>query len=187
MHNPRLAARYAKAIVDLSIEKGQLETVYADMQWLQGVCKSNRDFVNLLRSPIVKSDIKKKIFGTVSAGRIGELTKGFVDLLITKHRENKLPEIITAFIEVYKEYNNIHDVTLTTATPVDDNIRNAILDQIRKTTGFEKIELEEKVNPALIGGLVLRMGDQLIDASIAYDLKTIARQFENNDFLYRIR
>lgn len=187
MHNPRLASRYAKAIVDLSIEKGQLENVYADMRWLQGVCKSNHDFVNLLRSPIVKSDIKKRIVGAVSEGKISELTKAFVNLLIGKHRESKLPEIITAFIEAYKEHKNIHDVTLTTATPVDDGIRNSILEQIRKTTGFEKIELEEKVNPALIGGFVLRMGDQLIDASIAYDLKTIARQFENNDFLYRIR
>ena len=61
MPNPRLATRYAKSLIDLAIEKGQLEKVFADMQWLQAVCKSNRDFVNLLRSPIIKGDTKKKI------------------------------------------------------------------------------------------------------------------------------
>ena len=61
MPNPRLATRYAKALLDLAVEKGQLEQVYADMQWIQAVCKSNRDFVNLLRSPIITADVKKKV------------------------------------------------------------------------------------------------------------------------------
>ena len=68
MQNPRLATRYAKALIDLSIEKGQLEQVFADMQWLQAVCKSNKDFVNLLRSPIIKPDVKKKIVEAVTTG-----------------------------------------------------------------------------------------------------------------------
>ena len=51
MPNPRLASRYAKSLIDLAIEKGQLENVYADMQWSAAVCKSNRDFVNLLTQP----------------------------------------------------------------------------------------------------------------------------------------
>lgn len=59
MRNPRLATRYAKSLVDLAVEQGQLEQVYADMQWLQAVCKSSRDFTNLLRSPIIKADKKK--------------------------------------------------------------------------------------------------------------------------------
>ena len=62
MPNPRLATRYAKSLIDLAVEKGQLEKVFADMQWLNAVCKSNRDFVNLLRSPIIK--------GLVDAGQL---------------------------------------------------------------------------------------------------------------------
>ena len=54
MPNPRLATRYAKSLIDLSIEKGQLEAVFADMQWLQAVCKGNRDFVNMLRARLSK-------------------------------------------------------------------------------------------------------------------------------------
>lgn len=187
MQNPRLASRYAKSLLDLAIEKSQLEQVYADMQWLQAVCKSNRDFVNLLRSPIIKNDAKRKILEAVTAGKISELTSGFNRLLVIKNRERFLPEIITAFIEGYKVHHNIRTVKLTTATPVNDSVKEAIVAQVKKTPGFDKVELEAVVNPDLIGGFVLQAGDRLVDASVAYDLKAIAKQFENNDFIYKIR
>lgn len=187
MPNPRLAARYAKSLIGLAIEKGQLEKVYADMQWLQGVCKSNRDFVNLLRSPIVKADAKKKIVEAITRGRVGDLTAGFNTLLIAKGRESNLPEIISSFIAAYKEHKNIQVVKLTSAAPLQDPVRNAIVEQVKKTAGFQHIELEEKVDENLIGGFVLQVGDKLIDASVAYDLKAVAKQFENNDFIYRVR
>jgi len=187
MPNPRLATRYAKSLIDLAIERGELEKVFEDMQWLNGVCRSNPDFVNLLRSPIIKSDIKKKILEAVTNGNISEMTAGFNRLLVTKGRESNLPEITHAFITAYKEKKNIQTVKLTTATPVSDAVRNAIVEQIKKSSGFLHVELEEKVDADIIGGFVLQAGDKLVDASIAYDLKTIAKQFENNDFIYKVR
>ncbi len=187
MPNPRLAARYAKSLIDLSIEKGQLENVFADMQWLQAVCKSSREFVNVLRSPVIKSDKKIKIVEAVTAGKISEMTNGFNRLLIKKGRESNLPEIINTFISQYKEYKNIYIIKLTTAVPLSDEIKNSIVKQIQETSKMQNIELETTVNKDLIGGFVLQAGDQLVDASIAYDLKNIAKQFDNNDFIYKIR
>ncbi|EDK72348.1 ATP synthase F1, delta subunit [candidate division TM7 genomosp. GTL1] len=187
MPNPRLAFRYAKSLIDLALEKGQLDKTVADMQWLGSVCKSNRDFVNVLRSPIIKADTKKRILEAVTGGRLGELTWAFINLLITKGREENLPEMIFAFMDAYKAHKNIQTVKLTTATPVSDEMRNSIVEQVKKSAGFQNIELEEKVNPDIIGGFVLQVGDKLVDASIAYDLKAIAKQFENNDFIYKVR
>jgi F-type H+-transporting ATPase subunit delta len=187
MPNPRLAARYAKSLLDLAIEKGQLERVYADMLWLQSVCRSNRDFVNLLKSPVVPGDKKIKILQAVAGDKISSLATSFNTLLIEKNRENNLPEITAAFISQYKNYKNIHTVRLTTATAASDTVKTAIISQVRKTAGIEHIELEEKIDKNLIGGFVLQVGDRLVDASIAYDLKAIAKQFENNDFIYKIR
>ena len=188
MQNPRLASRYAKSILDLAIERGELEKVYADMLWLQSVCKSNRDFVNVLRSPIIKNDVKRKIIEAVTVtGNISEITSGFNRLLVVKNRERFLPEIVNAFIAAYKNHHHIRTIQLTTAHPVTDDVKNAIVTQVKKSAGFEKVELEEKVNPDLIGGFVLQVGDQLVDASVAYDLRAIAKQFENNDFIYKIR
>lgn len=187
MPNPRLAFRYAKSLIDLAAERGELEKVFEDMQWLNSVCKSNKDFVNLLRSPVIKGDTKKKIMEAITGGRISEMTAGFNRLLITKGRESDLPEISAAFITAYKERKNIKTIRLTTAAPVTEEVKNAIIEQVKKTAGFTNVELEEKVNEDLIGGFVLQVGDKLIDASVAYDLKNIAKQFENNDFIYKIR
>lgn len=187
MPNPRLASRYAKALIDLAVEKGQLEQVFADIKWLDAICKSNRDFVNVLRSPIIKGEVKKKIIDAVTTGSISDLTSKFIVLLVTKNRESNLSEMTVAFINAYKEHKNIHTVKLTTATPANDKIKDVIVAQIKKSVGFENIEVEEKVDPELIGGFVLQVGDKLVDASVAYDLKAIAKQFDNNDFIYKIR
>jgi F-type H+-transporting ATPase subunit delta len=187
MPNPRLAGRYAKSLIDLAIEKGELENIFADMQWLQQVCKQSRDFTALLRSPVIKPDKKQKVVESVIAGKVGVITAAFVRLLIAKGRESNLPEITTAFTSQYKAYKNIHIVKLTTAAPLNDDLKNEIIARIKKTSDMQNIELETAVNENLIGGFVLQSGDKLIDASIAYDLKQIARQFENNDFVYKIR
>ena len=187
MSNVRLATRYAKSILDLSIERNEVETVFANMLWLQSVCKSNRDFVNVLRSPIIKSDAKEKIVATVSKESIGTLTDSFIRLLIRKGREGVLPEIASAFIHQYKVYKNIYSIKLTTATPVSEELKNSIVNHIKATTEMQIIELESVVNEDIIGGFVLKAGDKQVDASIAFDLKEIAKQFENNDFIYKVR
>ena len=120
--------------------------MYADMLVLQQICKDNRDFVNLLRSPIVKSDEKRKIVEAVTKGKITELTTAFNRLLVRKGRECILPEIITAFISQYKEQKNIHIVKLITAVPVSEAVKTAIVNQVKKAGGIENIELDEKVD-----------------------------------------
>jgi F-type H+-transporting ATPase subunit delta len=186
MQNPRLGTRYAKSLIDLSQERGQLETAYNDMIYLQELIR-NREFMNLLRSPVVKSDTKIKVVEAVTKGKVSELTDAFIRLMINKTRESNLPEIITAFIDQYKKIKNIHTVKLTTATPVSDTMKNAIITQLNVGSNMQNIDLQTKVDPDIIGGFVLQTGDQLIDASISYDLKQIARQFDNNDFIYKVR
>jgi F-type H+-transporting ATPase subunit delta len=187
MQNPRVAFRYAKSLLDLAVEKGQLEQVYKDMLYLQQLTKESRDFLNLLRSPVVNADVKTKVVNSVTGGKITEMTTAFTTLMIAKARESVLPEVITSFIQQYKAHKNIYVIKLTTAMPVSDEVKNAIVAQVKKTSNMQNIELEEKVDPNIIGGFVLQAGDKLVDASIAYDLKNIAKQFDNNDFVYKVR
>lgn len=187
MSNPRVASRYAKSLLDLAVEKGQLEPVYNDMLYLQRLTKQSRDFLNLLRSPVVKSDVKAKAIAAVTNGKISGLTNAFMNLMISKTRESALPEIITSFVNQYKNLKGISTVKLTTATPVSDAIKAAIIAQVQKSENIQNLELEQIVDPNIIGGFVLQTGDKLIDASIAYDLKNVSRQFENNDFIYKVR
>lgn len=187
MPNPRLASRYAKSLLDLAVEKGQLEKVYADMLYLQQLTKGSREFLNLLRSPIVSADKKQAAIDAVIGKNVSEITGSFTRLLINKGREGELPEIITAFVNQYKVKKGIHTVKLTTAVAVSDAIKDRLIEQVKQTSGLQNIELQTTIDPNIIGGFVLQTGDKLIDASVAYDLKMISRQFENNDFIYKMR
>lgn len=186
MSNPRLAGRYAKSLLDLSIEQNQLEKVYTDIKLLQSICRSNADFVTMLKSPIIASDKKEKIIEAVTSGKVSNLTASFLKLLINKTREYSLPEIVKAFISQYNKMNDIHQVKLTTAVAVSDGVKNAIVEKIKSSTPFKKIELETEVKDELIGGFTLEMGDTLIDASILRDLNDVKHQFKNNEYLHNI-
>lgn len=186
MPNPRLAGRYAKSLIDLSNEQGSLEAVFADMQLLQNLIKSNREFATLLRSPVIPADKKDKILAAITAGKVSPLTAAFNKLLVAKGREGSLGEIATAFVAQYKSLKNIHIVKLTTAAPVSDSVKEAIIAQVRGSSNMENIELETAVDESLIGGFTLQAGDKLIDTSVSSNLKELARQFESNDFIYKL-
>lgn len=188
MPNPRLASRYAKSLVDLSTERNQLETVYNDMQFLKQLTNASRDFVNLLRSPIISTDKKQSIIDALTKGKISELTALFMKLLINKSRESDMPEIITSFIEQYNAIKGIHKVRLTTATTISEELKNAIINKLKKEAKLDSIELDARIDSSLIGGFVLEYNNNLVDASVLRDLKDISKQFrERNIFVQNIR
>lgn len=188
MNNPRLAGRYAKSLLDLATEQNQVDAVYADMKWLNAICKSNRDFVNMLRSPIIKPSAKGNIINAVTKGNVSNLTTSFIQLLVNKARETNLPEIATTYIDQFNALRNIHKVKITTADPITDDMLNAIMANVKSTAkDGQTFEVETAVDNELIGGFLLETSGQLVDASILRDLKDIHKQFMNNDYLHRIR
>ncbi len=188
MKNPRLAGRYAKSLLDLATEQNQVDVVYADMKWLHSICKSNPDFVAVLRSPIIKPTAKGKIIESISKERVSKLTTAFIRLLVMKAREINLPEIVMAYIDQFNELRNIHRVKITTAEPLTEEMKNAIMANVRAVaTKDQTFEIETQVNNDLIGGFLLETDGTLVDASILRDLKDIQKQFMNNDYLHRIR
>ncbi len=187
MTNPRLAGRYAKSLLDLSIEQNDLEAVFADIKFLHSITKSNPDFVSLLKSPVISSDKKGKIITAVIGGRVSNLTASFVQLLTRKTRESNLPEIIKAFIEQYNELKNIHQVKITTATEISADLKDAIVNKVKADAGIENIELETLVEEELIGGFKLEMGGTLVDATVLRDLKDVKKQFADNEYVRKIR
>jgi len=187
MPNPRLAARYAKSLIDLSQEKGQLDAVHNDMLFLQDAIKGSRELANLLKSPIISPDKKDKILEAITAGKVSAITATFNKLLLSKGRESYLPEIVNAFIDQYKALKGIQTVKLTTAVPVSEELKQALVAKLKADRGLQNIELVTAVDDSLIGGFVLEIGDELVDGSVAFDLREIKKQFQNNDFIYKIR
>lgn len=187
MLNPRLAGRYAKSLIDFAVEKNQLEVIYNDMKYLQEVCKSSRQFVSIMQSPVITDDKKTRILNAVSQGKISDASMVFLHLLITKNREFFLVEIINGVIEQYNTIKEIYKVKLTTATEVSEDVKNTIVNKIKQDTPLKNIELESAVKPELIGGFVLEFNNNLVDASILRDLRDVKYQFDDNQFVHRIR
>ena len=187
MANPRLAGRYAKSLLDLATEQNQVEAVYADIKFLQALCNSNQDFVNVLKSPVIKPDIKEKIIVSLTENNVSKTTALFLRLLINKAREYNLPEIVKAFLDQYNAMNNIHQVKLTTAVPISVDLQNNIVNKIKSITKVDKIEMETTVEDDLIGGFTLQMGDTFVDASILRELNDVKRQFKNNEYVHAIK
>jgi F-type H+-transporting ATPase subunit delta len=187
MQSPRLAGRYAKSLIDLSQEKGQLETVYKDMRYLQQVVKQSRDFVVLMKSPVIRADKKNAILDAVSKDKLSDLTKAFNRLLVTKGRESVLPEVVNAFIDQYNAIKGIHKVKLTTAVEASEDLKQSMISKLKSEAGLDIVELETKVDPSLVGGFVLEFNNNKVDASILRDLKDVKKQFLRNDYILQIR
>jgi F-type H+-transporting ATPase subunit delta len=187
MPNPRLAGRYAKSLIDLANERGQLEEVHNDMLFLQHAFKSSKELLVMIKSPVIKADKKEKVLAAITGGKVSTITSTFNELLLRKGREFYLPEIIHAFIDQYKIYKGIHTVKLTTAVPVSEELKQTLVAKLKAERGLQNIELVTAVDDSLIGGFVLEIGDELVDGSVAFDLREIKKQFQNNDFIYKIR
>jgi len=187
MNNPRLAIRYAKSLIDQAVEKDQLTEVYDDMQFLKNTCENNPDFIALLDSPIIEAHKKNKIIEAIITNRVSNLTATFIKLLGSKSRESNLPEIISAYIDQYNKLKDIHKVRLTTATTLSDEIKDSFINKIKTSNNISNIELETIVDEKLIGGFVLEMDGKLLDASILRDLKDVRKQFQDNEWIHKLR
>jgi F-type H+-transporting ATPase subunit delta len=179
MKGSAAARRYAKALMSLSLEKGNLDTIYSDMILIKKTIVENKELRNVLQSPIVKMDSKQSILKAIFTGKVDAMTEGFIDLVAEKGREGKLLLISTAFIDAYKEHKNIAKVEVTSAVALDEGQKKKIIEMIA-TQGISNVDMEEKIDPALIGGFIVRFGDQQIDASIVRKFNNLKQELVSN-------
>lgn len=178
----RLAHRYAKSLLDLAIEKKQVEQVYDDMLEFDKALL-NYDLLLMFKNPIIKSDKKLAIVKAIFKDHFEPITNGFINLIIKKHREFYLPEIVREFVAQYKELKQIATATLITASPADEQIIAKVKKIVLEQTGMQKVEIACSVDESLIGGFVLTFGDKQYDCSLADKLFTMRKSFEENKYI----
>ncbi|PCH96080.1 MAG: ATP synthase F1 subunit delta [Bacteroidetes bacterium] len=181
MRETRVASRYAKSFIGLCIESGKLEEAYKDMSLIVDTCTESKDLMLLLKSPIVKPDKKVKVLQEIFSKHINSLSNTFISI-ITKHgRENYLAEIAIQFQKQYKEHKKIVTAIVSSADGLDESIRSVVLKTIEDSVKSE-VELIEKKNEDLIGGLVIRIGDKQYDASIQRSINDLKKTFKQKHF-----
>lgn len=181
-----VAYRYARSLMQLAIEKGQLKGVEEDMRYVAETCANSRELVLLLKSPVVKGDKKDRILDRVFAGNIGEMTSAFMGILVRKGREAMLPQIAEAFEEIRKVHDGVVTCVVSSAAPLDDAARAKVTALASEKYPGKTISLKEEVDPDLIGGVIVRMGDEQYDGSVSRQLADLRRKFSDNPYIPEI-
>lgn len=183
MADSRATSRYVKSLLDLAIEKNVLEEVHRDMLLFSDAISKSRPLELLLQNPIIKHEKKLAVLKSLFGGKVHSLTMAFFDIITRKNREPILAGIAREFHNAYNEYRGIGKATVTTAIPLDEKLRGEIGILVRKYSDKKQIELKEIVDPDLIGGFILKVGDRQVDASIKTKLKTLKVDFSKNPYI----
>lgn len=179
MNDSLITVRYAKALYQLAEEEEKQETVRNDIEMLLGVINDSNEFADFIENPLIKSNEKASIVNALFRGKINDLTLRFLQLLIDNKRESYLKGICLYTIHLHKQKLGIQEAVITTASEISTVHRKEIFDFI--TRKFKvNIDLQEKINPDIIGGFILRIEDQQINASIQSQLMKIKRELINS-------
>jgi F-type H+-transporting ATPase subunit delta len=181
MKNTKAAIRYAKALFDLAKERKEIDQAFTDMSFIHQLIKGNRELYSLLKSPVIKADTKVSILNKVFSDRVGNLVKSFIKIIADKGREVLIPEMAEEFVRMVKVHKNILTVEVQSAIAVDAAAREKIM-SIVKANHTGEVEFVERVNPAIVGGVILKVGDRQIDASVSGLLRTMRKEFEQNPY-----
>ena len=174
MNDSKISVRYARAIFQSAQEKKILDKVYQDMIFISEICK-NKETKEFLHSPIIIPSKKEAIFHKMVEGNIEKITLSLLDLIVKNGRESFIPAIARNFIHETKKFKGITESVLTTAIKVDDNVRKQIIDLISTVFNTE-VELKENLDPEIVGGFILQVDDNYIDASIRNKLRKIKKE-----------
>ena len=182
MKSTKLANRYANALYMFALEQNKLEEVYSDILTLKGVFIENRELRGIIERPVLSPDKKRHIFTEIFKGKIDDITFGFLNLILSKKREPSFIYIFDEFISCSYKHHNIKKAHVTSAVALDSELLGklkAILEEQIHST----IEIEQTVQPEIIGGFIIKIDDYLIDASLRGKINKLKLEFSHN--IYR--
>ncbi|HEX8563929.1 MAG TPA: ATP synthase F1 subunit delta [Flavobacterium sp.] len=177
MAGTRAAIRYAKAILDVANEKGVASEVNNDMLLVASTIGNNAELTGFISSPTVSVEIKENALVEIFSASNG-VTKGLFHLLFENKRFEILDDIASEYSRLFDEMNNVEVATVTTAVPLDEEMTSKVMAKAATFTD-KKVNLVNVVDPAIIGGFILRIGDQQYNASIANRLHVLKRELAN--------
>lgn len=185
MKDARPALRYAKALLNLAKESKVESKVNADMQLIASTITTNNDLMILLNSPVIKASDKLKVLKNLFSTKIETVSLGLFDLLQENKRMNMLLSIAKQYSIIYDFLKRVQVAKVTTAVPLTKELETKVMDKIVELTG-NKANLENIVNPSILGGFILRVGDVQYDASISNHLNELRKEFDNSHFIPKI-
>ena len=167
---------YGEALFELAVEEGQDEEFLQEIEALKKILDTNPDFGKLMNHPNILKEEKLKVVEEVFKGHISRELIGFLHVVVTKDRYSEIDAILNYFIDEEKKKKGIGVVYVSTAYSIDEAKKKEIEERLLATTHFKKMEMHYQVEEDLIGGMVIRIGDRVVDSSVKTKLYELQRQ-----------
>jgi len=179
MNTGLISIRYAKALLQTGLEKeGLPEILYENSNSFCKMLNESSDFDTFIKSPVIKGTQKKQFIRKAFSGNLHDIMLNFIDIIIDNKREKLMNDIFRNFLDLYRKRMGILSVTFITAVPIDEKYKQKIFERLEEYMASE-IELEIKVNPEIIGGMIIVADDRQADGSISGELRALKKKMMN--------
>lgn len=160
---------------ELAVEENKVDDLLDEIGQLQKVLQENVDFGRLMTHPKINKDEKIQVVTDVFKGRISDELLGFLTIIISKDRYQEIDGILEYFLTEVKKYKGIGVATVTTAVPLREEQCKKVEQRLLDTTDYKSMEIHYKQDAALISGMVIRIGDRVVDSSISTKLNELQK------------
>lgn len=181
MTNYRINSNYAKALMMLATDTGNIDSVADDMRLVGEVFGSNRELAAIFSNPVVKSDKKAAILSDLFTGKVSEATMAFLLFVVRKNRTSSLKGISDAYLELWRAERGIVLSDLVTHQPIDDTARKMVTELVGEYTG-KQVELHDRTDSKMLGGFKLEFNHNMYDARIRTKIRKLRLEFARNDY-----
>ena len=171
-----ISKTYGEALFELAVEEQKLDELFEEAKAVRKILKEYAEFGKLMTHPRISKEEKAQVAEAVFKGRVSSEMVGFLTIILEKGRVAELDETLTYFIDRVKEEKRIGVAFVTTAEALDDGTRTKVEKRLLDTTKYETMEMHYVVDPSIIGGMVIRIGDRVIDSSITTKLNELKKQ-----------
>ncbi|MFT5102655.1 MAG: F-type H+-transporting ATPase subunit delta [Candidatus Latescibacterota bacterium] len=168
--------RYAKAVLQQATENQTAAVVFGDMESIRATLDGSKELRNVLKSPVVKIKDKKEALLSIFKDT-SDLSKSLIKILVQNKRVNALGAVALSYINLYNDSQGVKVADVTTAVALSSELEAKVLAKVKELTGSDNVSLRNDIDPNIIGGFILRVGDLQYNASIANQLRSIKREF----------
>ena len=171
-----ISKTYGEALFELAVEEEKVDVFMEEITEIRKVLAQNTDFAKFMNHPKILKEEKLEVLENVFKGRIADELSGFLTLIVTKDRYHEIDAILDYFLTEVKSYKGIGIAYVTTASALSDAQQKEVERKLLETTPYQQMEMHYAIDESLIGGMVIRIGDRVVDSSIKTKLNGLTRQ-----------
>ncbi|NLL80410.1 MAG: F0F1 ATP synthase subunit delta [Clostridiales bacterium] len=171
-----ISKTYGEALFELAVEENKADIFLEEIEEIRKVLRDNPEFSALMNHPKITKEEKTEVMENVFKGRISDELTGFFSIIIAKDRYREIDSILAYFLDEVKALKGIGVAYVTTAVSLREEQKEKVEEKLLATTGFKKMEMHYAEDQKLIGGMVIRIGDRVVDSSISSKLNQLSKQ-----------